>query len=243
MVHKHTVKSFDDDLDTLRAIISQMGSVAENQIRVSVDAMLNLDTEAAEQIIAEDDHLDQMERDAERLSIEVFARRAPMADDLRELIAALKISNILERIGDYGKNIAKRVTVLSQVSTIKPVSTIPIMAKDASGMVRDVVDAFLERDATKAKAVWEYDKHVDELNNTVFRELLTYMMENPRLITQCTHLLFIAKNLERVGDHATNIAEIAYFAATGETLDGSRPKAGDINLPGTPKAKDGRKRK
>ena len=222
----HTVKSFDDDLGQLRALISEMGGLAEAQIKAAIDALIRRDAEAAQIVITTDQRIDLLEGEVERLAVRTIALRAPMADDLREIIAALKISSVLERIGDYAKNIAKRTSVLAQASVIQPVSVIPAMGNDVARMVHDALDAYIDRDAAKAISVCQNDRKIDDYYNSLFRALLTYMMENPHHITPCAHLLFIAKNLERIGDHATNVAEMVHFGATGEHI-GERPKGED----------------
>lgn len=214
----HTVKSFDDDLRQLRALIGEMGGLAKDQVDRSVAALIARDAEAAAAVVASDPRIDKLEAEVEQLAISTIARRAPMADDLREVIAALKISAVVERIGDYAKNNAKRVTSISQDSPIRPMVIVPEMARIVSGMVHDALDAYARRDEALARDVWQRDANVDEFYNSLFRALLTFMMENPHHITPSTHLLFIAKNLERIGDHATNIAEVVYYSATGEHL-------------------------
>lgn len=219
----HTVKSFDDDLRQLRALISEMGGLAEQQIIAAIDALARRDSEGAAKIVAQDKAIDAIEAEVERFAVRIIALRAPMADDLREVIAALKISSVLERIGDYAKNISKRTPVLAENSIIQPVSILPEMGRIVARMVRDVLDAFVNRDAELAVDVCQRDKQVDDFYNSLFRALLTYMMENPHHITASAHLLFIAKNLERIGDHATNVAEMVHFSVTGEHI-GERPK-------------------
>lgn len=214
----HTLKAFDEDLDRLRALISQMGGLAEHAIREAMRCLVNRDLEAAEKIVENDKKLDALEIETERRAIQVIALRAPMAGDLRDVVAALKISAVVERIGDYAKNIAKRVPQLDAARDIEPLSLMPEMARIATEMVHDVLNAFVERDAEAAERVYKRDEAVDDFYNSIFRTLLTHMMENPHNITQAAHLLFIAKNVERVGDHATNIAEMVYYAATGEHL-------------------------
>lgn len=221
---KHTLKAYDAELNELRAMISQMGGMAQSLLVDSTAALLSRDSERAQQLIKEDKAIDALEIDVERLAVQTIALRAPMADDLREIIGALKISAILERIGDYSKNIAKRATVLAQTEQFEQMAILPEMSRIASSMIQDTLDAFVERDAAKAAAVRERDAQVDSLYNALFRELLTHMMENPRAITPSTHLLFIAKNIERIGDHATNAAEVVYYSATGNTLETVREK-------------------
>ena len=219
----HTIKAFDEDLDRLRALISQMGGLAEHAIRESMRCLVQRDLEGAEKIVENDKKLDALEIETEKQVVRLIALRAPMAGDLRDVVAALKISSVVERIGDYAKNIAKRVPLLDKVHNIEPVSLMPEMARISTEMVHDVLNAFVERDAEAAVRVVERDRAVDDFYNSIFRALLTFMMENPSNIGQSTHLLFIAKNIERVGDHATNIAEMVYFAATGEHL-ADRPR-------------------
>jgi phosphate transport system protein len=214
----HTVKAFDDDLDQLRALIAEMGGLAETAISESMRALVQRDTEAAIRVVEDDKKIDLLEADVERSAVQLIALRAPMADDLREVVAALKIASVVERIGDYAKNIAKRVHVIEESPNIEPLSLLPEMARIAGEMVHNVLDAFAARDAEKAWAVCERDRAVDDFYNSIFRTLLTFMMENPHNITPATHLLFIAKNLERIGDHSTNVAEMVYFAATGQHM-------------------------
>ncbi len=234
MPQAHTVKSFDDDLRQLRSIIGQMGGIAEAQITGSIDALQRRDADMAHRIVVADKALDALESDAEKLAISIIARRAPLADDLREIISALKISALLERIGDYAKNIAKRTTVLAGTTPVQPQVIIPEMGKVVTRMVKDVLDAYANRDVEKALSVWQHDKIVDDFYNSLFRSLLTYMFENPQQITPSTHVLFIAKNIERIGDHATNIAEIVHYNATGRNIDADRPKGDNTSFVRTP---------
>jgi phosphate transport system protein len=214
----HTLKAFDEDIERLRALISQMGGFAEHAIGEAMRCLVDRDVEGAERIIEEDAKLDALEIETERRAVQLIALRAPMAGDLRDVVAALKISGVVERIGDYAKNIAKRVALVDGSSKIEPLSLLPEMARIATAMVHDVLDAFVERDAEAAVKVCQRDQAVDDFYDSIFRTLLTHMMENPQSIGQAAHLLFIAKNLERVGDHATNIAEMVYYAATGQHL-------------------------
>ena len=214
----HTVKAFDDDLGELRALISEMGGRAEAAISDAMQALVRRDLDDAARIVEDDKRIDAMEAEVERQVVRLIALRAPMADDLREILAALRISGVIERMGDYAKNIAKRVPVLQDVRGIEPLSILPAMARIVSEMVHDVLDAFAARDADAAVEVCVRDKMVDDFYNSLFRTLLTYMMENPHNITTSTHLLFIAKNLERIGDHATNVAEMIYFSVTGKQM-------------------------
>jgi len=219
----HTIKAFDEDLDRLRALISQMGGLAEHAIRESMRCLVQRDLAGAEKIVENDKKLDALEIETEKRAVRLIALRAPMAGDLRDVVAAMKISSVVERIGDYAKNIAKRVPLLDNVGNIEPISLMPEMARIATEMVHDVLNAFVERDAEAAVRVVERDQAVDDFYNSIFRTLLTFMMENPNNIGQSTHLLFIAKNIERVGDHATNIAEMVYYASTGQHL-ADRPR-------------------
>lgn len=212
---EHTVKAFDEDIGRLRGMIAQMGGLAELAIVESMEALKRHDLDAAERIVAGDQQIDLLEQEVERLAVQLIALRAPLADDLREVVAALKIASVVERIGDYAKNIARRVAAIEDHGDIEPLSVLPAMAEMACRMVHDVLDAFAARDAEAAVRVSESDRSVDDFYNSLFRALVTYMMENPASIGQVAHLLFIAKNLERVGDHATNVAEMVYYAATG----------------------------
>ena len=224
----HTVKSFDEDIAQLRAIITRMGGLCEVQISAAVEALVTRNVEAAMQVVSDDARIDALEAEAEALAVRIIALRAPMAGDLREIVAALKIAGVLERIGDYAKNIAKRASALAQSHPIEPVVIVPEMARVAIGMIRDVLDAFVDRDAAMARSVYERDQIVDDFYNSLFRSLLTFMMENPHFITPSTHLLFVAKNLERIGDHATSVGEMVHFAVTGEHLH-DRPKSDDTS--------------
>lgn len=214
----HTVKAFDEELNALRANIAEMGGLAEESIRESIHALVHRDLAAATRVVERDARIDALELQIEQAALQLIALRAPMADDLREIVAALKIGSVLERIGDYSKNIAKRARVVNQSSVMAPISLLAEMAHIAGEMVHNVLDAFADRDAAKALAVSERDRTVDDFYNSIFRTLLTHMMENPNNITPAIHLLFVARNLERIGDHATNVAEMVYFAATGERI-------------------------
>lgn len=224
----HTVSAFDEEIDALRSLIGQMGGLAEAQVADAIEVLVRRDASRALKVVARDDEIDRLELEAERMAVTMIALRAPLADDLREIIAALKISAVIERIGDYAKNIAKRVPILTQAAPIGPAIIIPQMARVAGSMVRDTLDAYVNRDPQLASEVMARDPQVDDYYNSLFRSLLTYMMENPHHITPSAHLLFIAKNLERIGDHATNIAEMVYFSATGEHL-GERMRADEAS--------------
>ncbi|VWX54795.1 phosphate signaling complex protein PhoU [Novosphingobium sp. 9U] len=212
----HTVKSFDSEISQLRGLIAEMGGLAEVAIRDSIDALVRHDEDLARQVVTADARLDALEAEVDRLAVRTIALRAPMADDLRDVIAALKISGVLERIGDYAKNIAKRIDDMEGRSKVEPLTLVPAMADIAQGMVRDVLNAYGSRDAILAVEVIRRDEKLDQFYNTLFRSLLTHMMENPATITSAAQLLFVARNLERIGDHATNVAEMVYYAATGE---------------------------
>jgi len=227
----HIVKSFDEDLKRLNNVIAEMGGLAEAQLTRAVDSLVRRNTELATQVVQDDKRIDALETDVGQMTVRMLALRQPMAQDLREVVAAIKIASDIERIGDYAKNIAKRAIVLSAHAPLKPVTSIPRMSQLALHIIKDVLDAYIEKDAEGARAAWRRDEEVDEMYNSVFREMLTYMMEDPRNIGPCTHLLFIAKNIERIGDHATNVAEIVYYLVHGRSLDEERPKGDTTNVP------------
>jgi phosphate transport system protein len=231
MVTEHTMKAFDADLQDLARLVAEMGGFAEQQINDAVDALDRRDALVAQQVIASDVQIDTLQREIEEKVILTIARRQPMAVDLREIVGALRISNDLERIGDLAKNIAKRVLVLdSEFRSQKVMRGVEHMAELVLAQIKDVLDAYARHDAAKAIAVWRSDEGVDAVNNSLFRELLTYMMEDPRNISICTHLLFCAKNIERMGDHATNIAETVYYMVEGRTLGDERPKGDKTSM-------------
>ena len=221
----HIVRSFAQELQRLANLVTQMGGVAEAQVDAAVKAVARRDVGLAAQVMEADRRLDAYERDIDAEVVRLLALRQPLAQDLREIVSALKISADLERIGDYASNIAKRSLALAQVPAVRPVAGIPRMGKLVEGIMTDVLDAYTERDVAKAIAAWERDQDLDDLYTSLFREVLTDMMEDPRTITPCTHLLFMAKNLERIGDHATNIAETIHFLVVGAPLRGERPKS------------------
>lgn len=230
MSQRHTVKSYDEELNQLRSMISRMGGLTEAQLTGASEALSERDEEKSQRIILADKTLDILETEIETLAIQMIALRSPMADDLREIVAAMKIAGTLERIADYAKNVAKRSIVLNKSEAIKPATLIPQMIDLTKVMLKDALDAYIDRDPEKALTVWERDKSVDEIYNSLFRELLTYMMENPRLITPSTHILFIAKNIERIGDHITNIAEFIHYQVKGVKLDMDRPKGDETSF-------------
>ncbi|OAH46565.1 PhoU family transcriptional regulator [Sphingobium yanoikuyae] len=216
---EHTIKAFDDEIDRLRGLIAEMGGRAEAGIENAMLALQRQDKDLAAEVVADDKRIDALEAEVEKLVVQIIALRAPMANDLRDVIAALKIVGVVERIGDYAKNIAKRVPLIAaNQRKLEPVSLLPSMGQVAGEMVHDALNAFAARDADLALAVVERDQVVDDFYDSVFRTLVTYMVENPKTISECAHLLFIAKNIERIGDHATNVAEMVYYAATGQTL-------------------------
>ena len=224
----HIVKSFDDDLGQIESLLLEMGGLVETQIAEAVRALVDRDVELGEKIRKNDKRVDDLDVQINDLTIRTLALRQPMAEDLRAVVTALKVAANLERIGDYAKNIAKRTSVLAQSPHIGSYSsTIKRMSKLVQDMVRDVLDAYVARDSQTAEDLRLRDEEVDQLHNTLFRELLTYMMEDARNITPCLHLLFIAKNIERMGDHTTGIAEQVYYLVTGTQLDEDRPK-GDM---------------
>lgn len=220
----HIIKSYDDELHRLDNTIAEMGGMAESQLAGAIDAVAKRDSDMASEVIEGDVKVDELEREAEALVVRLLALRQPMARDLRQIVAALKIATDLERICDYAANVAKRSIVLNQTPPVKPVYSLPRMGRLGQAMIKDILDAYVERDAEKALAVWLKDEELDEMYTSLFRELLTYMIEDPRNITPCTHLLFMAKNLERIGDHCTNIAETLYFLVHGTPLQQVRPK-------------------
>ena len=221
---EHIVRSFAQELQRLSNLVTQMGGVAEAQVEAAVKAVTRRDVGLAAQVMQADARLDAYERDIDAEAVRLLALRQPMAQDLREIVSALKVSADLERIGDYAANIAKRSLALAQVPVVRPAAGIPRMGRLVETILKEVLDAYIERDVDKAIAAWERDEELDDLYTSLFREVLTYMMEDPRNITPCTHLLFMAKNLERIGDHATNIAEIIHFLVVGTPLTVLRPK-------------------
>jgi len=221
----HTVKSYEQELGHLRAIMARMGGLVESQTAQAIAAIVDHDENAAAAAPEQDPQVDALEREAEVLSIRLLALRSPMASDLREIVSALKVTGDLERIGDYATSIARRSMRLDLTDNQISLSGLRSMGRLVQDNLRRAIDAMTSRDETRATDVWQSDRAVDELYNAMFRELVTYMMEDPRNITPCTHLLFIAKNLERIGDHTTNIAERVFYAATGSMLPTIRPRA------------------
>jgi phosphate transport system protein len=230
MESQHVVKSYDEELHRLRNTITEMGGLAESQLATAIDAVVKRDSELAASVVEGDAKVDQLQRDSDNLAIRLLALRQPMARDLREILAALKIASDLERVADYAANVAKRAIALNQTPPVRPVYALPRMAQLAQLLIKDVIDAYVARDADMAYAVWTRDAELDEMYSSLFRELLTYMMEDPRNISACTHLLFMAKNIERIGDHATNIAEDLYYLVHGTPLTEARPKGDQSSL-------------
>ncbi|HEY6814394.1 MAG TPA: phosphate signaling complex protein PhoU [Croceibacterium sp.] len=212
---EHTVKAFDEDITRLRGLIAEMGGLAELAIEEAMQALVNGDETLGEQVVARDKKLDALENEVDAMAVRTLALRAPMADDLREIIAALKIGGVLERIGDYSKNIAKRVARIEGRSRFEPLTLLPAMGELAAEMVHDVLTAYAARDPVLAREVIERDAKVDAFYDSIFRNLVSYMVENPATISSAAHLLFIARNLERIGDHATNVAEMVHYSAVG----------------------------
>ena len=221
----HIVSSFDVDLGGLRHSIGEMGGIAEKMLTDATAALIRDDAELAQAVIATDQRLDALQREVEERGILIIARRQPLAVDLREIVSAIRIAGDLERVGDLAKNIGKRVLAITgHMHPRRVMIGVQHMSDLALGQLNDVLDAYMSNDADVAAAVWARDGSIDILNNSLFRELLTYMMEDPRSISSCAHLLFCAKNIERVGDHCTNIAETIHYLVTGEPLVGDRPK-------------------
>ncbi|WP_435417733.1 phosphate signaling complex protein PhoU [Parerythrobacter aurantius] len=215
-MNDHTVKAFDEDITRLRGLIAEMGGLAEIALQESLAALVSGDVERGTKVVKSDKAIDAIEAEVDKLAVRIIALRAPMADDLREVIAALKIAGVIERIGDYSKNIAKRVGRIEGHERFEPLTLLPAMADIAAEMVHDVLTAYSARDAALAVEVIATDEKVDAFYNSIFRNLVSYMVENPATISSAAQLLFIARNIERIGDHATNVAEMVHFAATGD---------------------------
>jgi phosphate transport system protein len=224
-VVEHTVKAYDKELDTLERRIAEMGGIAEKMVVDAMDSLANSDLTLAHQVIATDPRLDALQREIEDLAVMTIARRQPVAIDLRELIGAIRVAGDLERVGDLAKNIAKRTIKIGGESRVpRAVVGLRHMNEVATELMKDVLDAYAQRDAERARDVWERDADLDALEDSVFRDLLTHMMEDPRNISFCAHLLFCAKNIERIGDHATNIAETVVYLVTGQPMPVDRPR-------------------
>ena len=215
-MQEHTVKAFDEDITRLRGLIAEMGGLSEAAIAQSLEALIKGDDELADRVVKGDKKIDALESEIDKLAVRIIALRAPMADDLREVIAALKIAGVVERIGDYSKNIAKASKEIGgNRKQFEPLTLLPAMAEVAAEMVHDVLTAYAARDAELAREVIATDEKVDAFYNSIFRNLVSHMVENPATISNAAQLLFVARNLERIGDHATNVAEMVHFAATG----------------------------
>ncbi|EDP62174.1 Phosphate uptake regulator, PhoU [alpha proteobacterium BAL199] len=224
MVDQHIVRQFDEELDEMRAVIAQMGGLVEQQMANAIAAIGRRDDALARRCQEADAEIDAMEDKIEALTLRMLALRQPVALDLRAILAALKIAHDLERMGDYATNVAKRASALAQLPEVGPINGIVRMGRLTHSVIKDVLDSYSEPNVDKAVAAWNRDQEIDQMYTSLFRELLTYMMEDPRNITPCAHLLFVAKNIERIGDHATNIAETVYFQEMGTRLEGLRPK-------------------
>jgi phosphate transport system protein len=223
---QHTVRAFDEELASLSKKINEMGGIAEAMLVETTDALMRRDRHKAEQIIKRDSELDQFQNEIEEMAVALIARRQPMANDLRQVMGTIRIAADIERVGDLLKNTAKRIVALEPTfAGLRMFSGLQHMTQLVQEQIKTVLDSFAQNNAEMARQVWSRDEQIDALHNSLFRELLTYMMEDPRMITLCTHLLFIAKNIERAGDHATNIAETVYFIETGQPLAGPRPKS------------------
>ena len=227
----HIVKSYDRDLENLGRKIAEMGGLAEKMLAEAMEALSLLNIEVAQRVIVTDARLDILQREIEEKAIMTIARRQPLAVDLRECIAAIRISGDIERIGDLAKNIAKRaLKIASETRVTRATIGLKSMQEIAGMQLKDSLDAYAQRDIEKARIVWDNDAQLDALEDSVFRDLLTFMMEDPRNISFCTHLLFCSKNLERIGDHTTNIAETIIYLVTGEPMPVERPKGRDSSL-------------
>lgn len=215
----HTVKAFDEDITRLRGLIAEMGGLAELAISEALTALITGDEELGRKIVERDAKLDALEAEVDAMAVRILALRSPLADDLREIVAALKISGIVERIGDYSKNIAKRIGRIEGRSTFEPLTLLPAMGEMAAEMVHDVLTAYAARDPILAREVIERDEKVDAFYDSIFRNVVSHMVENPATISSAAQLLFVARNIERIGDHATNVAEMVHYSATGTYPD------------------------
>ncbi|ONG47408.1 phosphate transport system regulatory protein PhoU [Pseudoroseomonas deserti] len=222
---EHIVKSYEEQLKRLRDMVARMGGLAERQVADAAAALIRRDTELASAVVGRDGEIDALETEIENFCVRLLALRQPMAADLRLIVAAMKVSTDIERIGDYARNAAKRAIVVSQQPQLGSLNGFQWMAKLVQENLKDAIDALVKEDANAAERVWGADAPVDDIYNGIFREMLTHMMEDPRNITAATHLLFIAKNFERIGDHATNIAETVHYAVLGHMLPEDRPKS------------------
>lgn len=224
MTQQHIVKAYDEDLASLKMMIAQMGGLAEEALAQALEALAKRNSELADEVIARDQKIDELERQVEEKAIETIAKRQPMALDLRQIVVAIRIASDLERVGDLAKNIAKRTHAVPSMVGPRIIKGVTRMGSLALGQLKEVLDAYGAMDEEKALEVWRSDEEIDAIYNSVFRELLTYMMEDPRMIGMSTHLLFAAKNIERIGDHCTNIAENIHYLVSGTQLAEDRPK-------------------
>ena len=233
----HTVRAYDKELQALERRIAEMGGISEKMVIEAMDALATGDAALAHQVVSTDPRLDLLQREIEEAAILTIARRQPMAIDLREIIGAIRVAGDLERVGDLAKNIAKRsIKIGIEARVPRAIVGLKHMNEVATELMKDVLDAYAQRDIERAHAVWERDVELDALEDSVFRDLLTHMMEDPRNISYCAHLLFCSKNIERIGDHATNIAETVFYLVTGENLPSARPKGRndyDVDEPGS----------
>ncbi|MQX36948.1 phosphate signaling complex protein PhoU [Roseospira navarrensis] len=224
----HTVRSFDAELERLSNTVVRTGGVVEAQLAGAAQALIRRDSVLAAEVAARDVDVDVLEQDIQDHAIRLLALRQPVAEDLRQIVGALRIAGDLERVGDYAANVAKRSMVVNQSPPVRVVAALPRMLGLAQEIVKEVLDAYVERDVDRAVAVWHRDEDLDALHTSLFRELVSYMSEDPRNITACSHLMFIAKNIERIGDHATNIAEMVHYLVLGRPLRETRPRGEDF---------------
>ena len=243
MPQGHIVSAYDEELRRLNQLIAEMGGLAEAQLSAAVQALARRDTALATSVVEQDVRIDNLELEVDQFAVRLLALRQPMAVDLRNIVGAIRIAGDIERIADYAANVAKRSLALNQLPAVAPARSISRMSQPVEAMIKDVLDAYMHRDVEKAIEVWRRDGEVDDIYNGIFRELLTYMMEDPRNIGACTHLLFIAKNIERIGDHVTNIAEALFFLVKGQRLAEARPKGDETSsfaVVGSPEGGAGR---
>jgi phosphate transport system protein len=236
-MNEHTLKFFGEELAQLKAEVARMGGLVEAQVADAVGAVADRDVDLAQTVIGRDQKVDALQREIEKKAIRMIALRQPVAQDLRRTVGAMKLSLNLERAGDYAKNIAKRALVVTESDPMTPLTrSVERMGKLVVMRMKDALDAYSSGDLDRAVAVWKNDEEVDEHYNSLFRELLTYMMSDPRTISACAHLLFVAKNLERIGDYATSVAEIIHYEITGDDIEGERPKWSGVGGETTPGA-------
>jgi phosphate transport system protein len=228
-MNQHTLSAYDEELRELRSIVSRMGGLAIDQLENSMGALKELNAEKAEEIFQADKQIDTLEMQAEQSAIGVFARRAPVADDLREIVSAIKMTMLIERMGDYAKNIARRTIPISKAGPAVMPNTLNGMATEAGNMIADVMDAYVHRNVELAVDVWKRDEALDNMYNAAYRQILARMMEMPDQINALSHYLMIAKNIERIGDQATNVAEQVYYTIKGKQLEDTRPKGDDTS--------------